>query len=98
TFSVTFSTIRKNQAEKSLRIQDFLSSATTAWEADVLPMYESCRIYIDYTSLHRKKQSRFFRLPKNPSRRFFLFRHDSTAAMPNGIAADFFGIRPDAAP
>jgi hypothetical protein len=42
TNSITFFEISVLKLEKSLPHKDFLSSATLAWEAVVLPIYESC--------------------------------------------------------
>jgi hypothetical protein len=39
---MTFSEIPFSKSEKSLEYKDFQSSATPAWEAVVLPIYESC--------------------------------------------------------
>jgi len=39
---MTFSKILFPKSEKSLGYKDFQSSATLAWEAVVLPIYEPC--------------------------------------------------------
>jgi len=71
---MTFSEIPFPKSEKSLGCKDFQSSATMAWEAVVLPIYESCMGLCRYYSRPKWKiQPLFVETGPGPERRNFRF-------------------------